>query len=1024
MPTRFVLASLVSALSVFGGAGVAIAAPPPAKGLAFATASRVESGRTMVFELSAAAEGALRNTSDPLRLEGVPLGGGGAGGGGAGAARNLTLERFDVITPETQFVVARPGGVGGVGGWERLATPRIAFWRGQVEGEPGSSVFIAVSETATVGSINLGSGADRFRISSRLDKGNRLPPGQVAIFKADDAVGMPDAGPSSIRPGALCGAESPENPLKDLAHALAHADEADGHDGHDDKDGEDGVRGGANVARRLRVQLAVDTDFEFYSLFGDTAAATEYVAMLYAQVSEVFLREINVGIELSFVRIWDTPTDPWDVDGNDLLPFFRSTWNNDMGAVTRDLAQLCSGRRDVPWGGIAYLNGVCNNASYSCVGYILGYFPDPSVPDAEGYDIMVTAHELGHNFGTGHTHDYGIDSCQNIDTPARRGSIMSYCSQTVSGGHAVVDLGFETSIRTIMRNYLRNRGCVDRDCNGNNVPDSNDIAGGFSQDVNANSVPDECEDCNHNGRFDSLDITLGFSTDLNDNDIPDDCEPDCNNNAVPDDRDISLGTSLDVYRDGVPDECQADCDANGQADYNQIQANMPLDIDRNRVLDDCQDCDEDGANDLFALDGSRNLWVSSSEHDEVVEFYATTGVRMRDATAAGMVAGQDVLITPDRRVLVSSGEDDRIVEFDRTGAFVRTLCQGGSGGGGFVPLDFPAGMLLTPSGTLLVVSRNNNRVLEFNASTGAFIRTVVAAGMGGLTEPFALLITPGGIVGGNELLVSGDDNTVRRYSLTTGNFLGVRIAAGAGGLDTPRGMLILPNGNLLISSLMTNQALEYVLGTGAFVGQWNHNGTNSVLRLLGPWDMTYGPDGNIYIAVNGNQGPTEFEPPPFFPDPQLHVTNTKVFRFDRRNGNFLTSFVIGQDTGLEHPAGLAFMPLDSTLDCNANQFPDSCEIAQGLEQDCNANGVPDSCDIASGPATDYNQNGVPDACECLADWNHDGIVNSTDVGEFINDWFEDQVNGTLQTDFNHNGISNSTDVSDFINAYFTGEGKC
>ncbi len=28
---------------------------------------------------------------------------------------------------------------------------------------------------------------------------------------------------------------------------------------------------------------------------------------------------------------------------------------------------------------------------------------------------------------------------------------------------------------------------------------------------------------------------------------------------------------------------------------------------------------------------------------------------------------------------------------------------------------------------------------------------------------------------------------------------------------------------------------------------------------------------------------------------------------------------------------------------------------------------------------------------CRADWNDDGIVNSTDVGEFINSWFEDQL---------------------------------
>ncbi len=55
---------------------------------------------------------------------------------------------------------------------------------------------------------------------------------------------------------------------------------------------------------------------------------------------------------------------------------------------------------------------------------------------------------------------------------------------------------------------------------------------------------------------------------------------------------------------------------------------------------------------------------------------------------------------------------------------------------------------------------------------------------------------------------------------------------------------------------------------------------------------------------------------------------------------------------------------------------------------------------------------------CPSDWNHDGLSNSADVGEFINDWFADQVNGTLVTDFDHNGVVNSTDVGEFINAWF------
>jgi hypothetical protein len=61
---------------------------------------------------------------------------------------------------------------------------------------------------------------------------------------------------------------------------------------------------------------------------------------------------------------------------------------------------------------------------------------------------------------------------------------------------------------------------------------------------------------------------------------------------------------------------------------------------------------------------------------------------------------------------------------------------------------------------------------------------------------------------------------------------------------------------------------------------------------------------------------------------------------------------------------------------------------------------------------------------CTADWDHNGVVNSTDVSAFINDWFSDLLNGTTVTDFDGNGVVNSTDVSQFINEYFAAPPAC
>ena len=107
--------------------------------------------------------------------------------------------------------------------------------------------------------------------------------------------------------------------------------------------------------------------------------------------------------------------------------------------------------------------------------------------------------------------------------------VLSYLSITASDGIAGLSAGdgvpgafYETDLSAMAE-------CGD--CNGNGVPDDEDIAMGTSQDCNGNSIPDEC------------DIASGTS-------------PDCNDNAVPDECDVSAGTSPDSNGNGIPDECE------------------------------------------------------------------------------------------------------------------------------------------------------------------------------------------------------------------------------------------------------------------------------------------------------------------------------------------------------------------------------------------------------------------------------------------------------------------------------------
>ncbi len=855
-------------------------------------------GGVGVLRVDAAALRAAADRAGPFVIEDVPL--------APGTGVDLEVERFRVTSERTRFVVATPGGAEAPFEFD---PDRVVLLLGRVPDRPGSHVFLAVAGGSADGTIELGPGAPTYAISSRGRGGAKLPGGEATVFEGRRVGG-------SERPPALCG--------------------FDGGRAGDSRRPTLADPGPPEPIRGLKqVQLAIDADYEFYSLFGDLNAATEYVVELYGAISGLYIRDTKARLDLSYIRIWTTPNDPWGAGAS-----FPITGTFPPGTPW-DIAQMLSGSRNVSVGGAAGFT-----TSYAA--YTLGFFATPDAPHIYNLDLEIPAHEIGHTLGSPHTHDPPvlIDQCYSPTTTPRRGTIMSYCSQTFSGGFALCDMRFHTKIQQIIRNTINNRPAIVNDCNQNAVSDALDISTGFSADANANGIPDECEDCNRNGVLDSIDISSGTSPDLNANGIPDECEPDCNRNNVPDDRDIMLGTSQDLHGNGVPDECEADCNLNGQSDYNEIMAAMALDLDRNALLDSCQDCDGDGTPDFVELNGANDAWVASLTHGVIRRYHAWSGVFVKAGTGTILQQPQDLLITPGGRILVSSAGDDRVAEFDRSGAFIGNLVATGSGG-----LDAPACMALAPDGSLLVVSRANSSVRRYHVATGGFIGVFVAPGSGGLASPFGLAFGPNGA-----LAVTSGDNRVLEFDGLTGAFVRVLVAAGAnGGLSDPRGLLFLADPpRLIVASRANNRILQYDPATGAFVRQFNNGDYHGHLQQ--PWCLRLGPNGNVFASVAGalESGPGQ----------PLHLIDPRIFEFAVDDGDLIRGYVMGQDSQAVASSGFDFMP--------------------GTGHDCNWNQLPDSCDIASGFSKDKNGNGVPDECEtCPADCDGDGALTFGDFACFF-----------------------------------------
>jgi hypothetical protein len=164
-------------------------------------------------------------------------------------------------------------------------------------------------------------------------------------------------------------------------------------------------------APKPETEIATEADFEYFQSGGSNEAATNAdILDIFTQVDAIYEAQLGIHIHIVFQRVWTTNTDPYTLtDASAALNQFRTTYNQSFTNVgqappSRDLTHMFTGKEfDGSTIGIAYISAVCVSPGFS-YGISESKFNFPNTTSV-AQRVAVTAHELGHNFGAGHTND-------------------------------------------------------------------------------------------------------------------------------------------------------------------------------------------------------------------------------------------------------------------------------------------------------------------------------------------------------------------------------------------------------------------------------------------------------------------------------------------------------------------------------------------------------------------------------------------------------------------------------------------
>ena len=376
-------------------------------------------------------------TGERVRIAGWPV--------APGTRRDVVIVRHEIYAPGARVLRIDAGGT------HEVPRSRLVFFWGALADDPSSGIYVAVDPvTGTVESLirTAAGGQQQLRPLVPGKPGLHLLATPEAFLAGqgshpkpawscgEDQLGGASAGAHSAAapiahgsPAAGLGARPP------LLSLPAPAEPAAPLPAVAEISGPITPSAGFNLAT-----VAIDTDHEFMSqkFSDDTTAAANYIASLFAQINVMYERDLQVQLLvgntiLRTASVADPYTQQPGTGGaasSAELTEFSNYWAANEGAVTRTVTSMLSGKSPSPYSasGIAWVGSLCDHGD--------GYnFSQVFLIDYLAGDALIVGHEIGHNFGSVHTHCYSppIDECFDLEPGCYSGPEVCPAPTTING---------------------------------------------------------------------------------------------------------------------------------------------------------------------------------------------------------------------------------------------------------------------------------------------------------------------------------------------------------------------------------------------------------------------------------------------------------------------------------------------------------------------------------------------------------------------------------------------------------------